>query len=361
MKYSDEFKNPEAARRINAEIKSLGIKATYMEVCGTHTTAISKYALRPLLLPEIDLISGPGCPVCVTDDYDIDRAVAVSKMDDVILTTFGDMMKVPGSEGSLAGAVSRGARVEVVYSPLDAVDLAQREKGSRVVFLGVGFETTAPVVAATVLEAEKRHVSNFFVLSLHKLVPPALEALVSSEDLNIDGFILPGHVSAIIGSRVYDFLSERFGIPGVVAGFEANDILEAVYLLGKMKSGSPRIETEYSRVVKPEGNKKALEVMNTVFESCGARWRGLGEIPGSGLALRSKYSEFDAGLWEIEVPETRRRSACRCGDVLKGKIRPPECPLFAGECTPDDPVGPCMVSMEGSCASYFNYGMGDVE
>lgn len=355
MKYIDEFRIPEAAENISEGIKGLGVTATLMEVCGTHTMAISKYGLRSLLTPCVDLISGPGCPVCVTSDNDINRMIALSHEPDVIVATFGDMIKVPCGNGSLEEASARGARVEVVYSPLDALDLAAREAGSRVVFLGVGFETTAPAVAATLIEAEKRGIANFFVLSLHKVVPPALEILASSDDFQVDGFILPGHVSAVIGSMAFEFLPGRYGIPGVVTGFEANDILEAIYMLIKTKNGEPSIQIEYSRVVKPEGNRKALAVMDSVFEPCGAEWRGLGVIPGSGLAIRERYSSFDAGLWDVELPDVKIETACRCGDVLKGKIRPKECGLFAGRCTPDTPVGPCMVSTEGSCASYYNY------
>ncbi|MBN1289371.1 MAG: hydrogenase formation protein HypD, partial [Actinobacteria bacterium] len=289
MKYVDDYDNPEAARRIAARIKELDVRATFMEVCGTHTTAISRYALRPLLSPQIELISGPGCPVCVTSDEDIDRAIAVSRLPGVVLATFGDMMKVPGTGGSLADAAAGGARVDVVYSPLDAVETALAEPESKVVFLGVGFETTAPVVAATVIEAERRGAANFFVLPLHKLVPPALETLISMDDFHVDGFILPGHVSSIIGSNAYRFLSEQFGIPGVVAGFEANDILEAVLLLAQMKTGEASVKTEYSRAVKPQGNRKALAVMDRVFKRCDSTWRGLGVIPGSGLALREDY------------------------------------------------------------------------
>lgn len=359
MKYIDEFRDPGAARGISEKIKELGMGATLMEVCGTHTMAISKFGLRSLLATSVDLISGPGCPVCVTGDRDIDRTIAVAGEPGVILATFGDMMKVPGSEGSLMEASARGARVEVVYSPMDALELAARETGSKVVFLGVGFETTAPAVAVTLMDAKSRGVSNFYVLSLHKIVPPALDALVSMGDFHVDGFILPGHVSSIIGSRAYEFLPERYGIPGVVTGFEANDILEAVYLLVSMKTGEPSIRVEYSRAVKPDGNRRALGIMDSVFETCDAEWRGLGVIPGSGLALRTEYSGFDAGLWDIEVPETKRETGCRCGDVLKGKIRPAECALFAVRCTPDSPVGPCMVSSEGSCASYYNYDSGE--
>ena len=353
MKYVDEFRSPGVVKALAEKTKRLsGGHASYMEVCGTHTMAISRSGLRELLAPEVELISGPGCPVCVTSDRDIDRAIAIASLPDVTMTTFGDMMKVPGSEGSLADAQARGADVRVVYSPLDSLQVAG-ETDRRVVFLGVGFETTAPTVAATILQAAAQNVDNFYVLSLHKLVPPALRALASQDDFRIDGFLLPGHVSAIIGSDVYNFLPEEYGIPCAIAGFEPADIMEAVYLLAVMEK--PEVRTEYARAVRPGGNPKALLVMRRVFEPVDVEWRGLFTIPGSGLALRPELSSMDAGKWEVELPEPKPRAACRCGDILLGRIKPFDCPLFAGACTPDEPVGPCMVSSEGTCASYYLY------
>jgi len=355
MRYLDEFRVPAAARELIREIREAGAAGTFMEVCGTHTMAISKAGLRPLLAPEIDLISGPGCPVCVTSDADIDRAVAVAKIPDVVLATFGDMMKVPGTEGSLATESARGADVKVVYSPLEALDLARSEPDRRVVFLGVGFETTAPTVAATVLQARRENLSNFFVLSFHKIVPPALRALVALDDFRVDGFILPGHVSTIIGSDAYSFLPDEFKMPCVVTGFEVTDILQAILRLSRMKETGPALEVEYSRAVRPEGNPKALRVMDEVFETCDAEWRGLFVIPGSGLSLRDEYRDMDAGAWDVQLPVPGERKACRCGDILCGRIKPMDCPLFGTRCNPDSPVGPCMVSSEGTCASYFLY------
>jgi hydrogenase expression/formation protein HypD len=245
--------------------------------------------------------------------------------------------------------------VEVVYSPLEALRMAAERKDRKVVFLGVGFETTAPVVAATVLQAEEQGLSNFYLLSLHKLVPPALRALVEMEEFNIDGFILPGHVSSVLGSGAYSFLAEEYGIPCVVAGFEATDILQAIYGLMRMKEEAPAVLNEYSRAVRPEGNRKAQTVMERVFETADAEWRGLGMIPGSGLRLREEFKGRDAGAWEVEVPEAEEEKACRCGDVLCGRIKPPQCPLFARSCSPESPFGPCMVSTEGTCASYYLY------
>lgn len=355
MKYLDEFRNPAAVKGLLKKIRSLAGACTFMEVCGTHTMAISRAGLRGLLEPSVDLVSGPGCPVCVTSDADIDRAIAIARMAGVTLVTFGDMMKVPGTEGSLADAAARGASVKVAYSPLEALERARANPREDIVFLGVGFETTAPTVAATLLAASEERLSNFFVLSLHKVVPPALRALLSIGDFGVDGFILPGHVSTIIGSDAYSFIPEEFGVPCVVTGFEPADILQAIYRLIRMCDGSPAVETEYSRAVSPEGNPRALEIMARVFVPCDAEWRGLFVIPGSGLALSDDFHDMDAGTWEVELPVPDQGSGCRCGDILCGRIKPPECPFFAGNCTPDSPVGPCMVSSEGTCASYYLY------
>ncbi len=353
MKYVDEFRNPELSRRLIQAVLGLGKRMTVMEVCGTHTMAISRSGLRPLLAPAVDLLSGPGCPVCVTSEADIARAIALAELPDIILATFGDMMKVPGPQGTLLDAAARGAQVKVVYSPLEALKLAQQRPEKRVVFLGVGFETTAPAVAATLITAKEQNVFNFYVLSLHKMVPPALRALVEQEDFRVEGFILPGHVSAVIGTRPYIFLAEEYGIPCVITGFEPTDILKAIYLLLTMEE--PAVEVEYTRAVRPEGNPKAVEMMERVFEPCGAEWRGLGRIDGSGMRIREEFSAHDASLWEVETPPVLGDKRCRCGDVLCGRIRPLDCPLFARTCTPESPVGPCMVSSEGTCASYYLY------
>jgi hydrogenase expression/formation protein HypD len=356
MKYLDEFRSPGAVRGLLEKIRSQPGDLTLMEVCGTHTMAISRAGLRPLLEPGVRLISGPGCPVCVTSDTDIDRAIATASIPDVTMATFGDMIRVPGTEGSLADAVAQGAEVRVVYSPLEALELARGNPERRVVFLGVGFETTAPTVAATLLQAREQELANFYVLSFHKLVPPALRALLALDEFDVDGFILPGHVSVIIGSDAYGFVSSEFGVPCVITGFEAADILQAVYRLMVMKGeGQPAVENEYSRAVRPAGNEKALRVMGEVFEPADAEWRGLFVIPGSGLVLREEFRRFDAGSWDVELPEPARDRGCRCGEILCGRIRPPECPFFAAACTPDNPIGPCMVSSEGTCASYFLY------
>lgn len=355
MRYIDEFRAPELLRGQLEKIRGFTFDFSVMEVCGTHTMAISKAGLRPLLSPRVELLSGPGCPVCVTAEEDIGKAIALASLDGVVLTTFGDMMRVPGPQGTLSQAVSRGASVKVVYSPLEALRMAAGDSAIKVVFLGIGFETTAPAVAASLLQAQKEGTENFYVLSLHKLVPPALRALVEMEDFSIDGFMLPGHVSAVLGSRAYSFLASQYGIPCVVAGFEAADILQSIYLLMKMKEEGPAVDIQYSRAVRPEGNSKAQEVMERVFQAADAQWRGLGVIPDSGLELREEFRAHDAGAWEVPSPGPAGDRGCRCGDILCGKIRPMQCPLFARACTPDSPVGPCMVSTEGTCASYYLY------
>lgn len=355
MRYVDEYRSPEFLKGQLSKISEFPFSARFMEVCGTHTMAISKAGLRPLLAPKVELISGPGCPVCVTSARDIGHALALAAMPEVTLATFGDMMRVPGPQGTLSQAASRGAQVKVVYSPLDALQVAETGRDKKVVFLGVGFETTAPLVAAVILMAREKGLDNFYVLSLHKLVPPALKALVEMEDFSIDGFILPGHVSAILGSKAYSFLPEYYDVPCVISGFEPADILQAIYQLMRMRRDGAGIGIEYSRVVKAEGNRKALDVMRRVFEPADAEWRGLGIIPGSGLQLREEFRPHDAGAWQVESPEPEREAGCRCGDILCGKIRPPDCPLFARSCTPDQPFGPCMVSTEGTCASYYLY------
>jgi len=356
VKYLDEFRSPELIKGQLGRLRELAGGGTFMEVCGTHTVAVSRAGLRPLLSPQVELVSGPGCPVCVTSERDMGRAIALAHADGAILATFGDMMRVPGPRGTLMEAASRGAEVRVVYSPLDAVRLAEEHPRRRVVFLGVGFETTAPTVAAAVLLAEEKGLQNFYVLSLHKLIPPALRALVNMEDFTIDGFLLPGHVSVVLGSEAYRFLPRDHGMPCAIAGFEPADILRALYLLVRMKQeGKPAVVNEYSRAVRPEGNRKAREAMARVFREADAEWRGLGVIPGSGLVLREGFSGRDAANWEVEVPEPVERRDCRCGEILCGRAKPPECPHFARSCTPESPLGPCMVSSEGTCASYYLY------
>lgn len=328
-----------------------------MEVCGTHTVSIGRYGFRSILPKNLHLLSGPGCPVCVTANRDIDTAVALAKLDHVTIATFGDMMRVPGSTSSLSAEKAAGHDIRVVYSPLDALTIAQNEPERQVIFMGVGFETTAPAIAATILEANSRKLKNFSVLSLHKTTPAALRAIADDPQTRIDGFILPGHVSTITGITPYQFLVDEFHLPGVVTGFEPVDILEGVCRLVELiMAGTPAIENAYRRGVLNEGNSVARQLIGKVFEPHDAMWRGLGVLPCSGLVIRDEYAIFDATRrFSIEPEPTKEPSGCRCGDVLRGRIPPTSCPLFARACTPETPVGPCMVSSEGSCAAYYRF------
>lgn len=328
-----------------------------MEVCGTHTVAIFRHGIRNLLPESISLLSGPGCPVCVTAIRDVDTAIAIAMTADVILTTFGDMMRVPGDKKTLLDAKAEGADIRIVYSPLDALKLAGDQPRKKVVFFATGFETTSPSVAGTVLEAERRGISNFYIYSVHKTVPPALRALLDSGEVKVDGFILPGHVSTVIGSAPYDFLATRYGKPSVITGFDGPDILEGIFMiLSQIEAGKAEIGIQYSRVVRPEGNPRAVSILNDLFEPEDAEWRGIGLLPGSGLRLRDTYRLREIrNVLKLEVPAGSEPKACSCGDILKGIKMPHECALFGKACTPEKPVGACMVSSEGSCSAYYKY------
>jgi len=330
-----------------------------MEVCGTHTMAIARFGLRDLLPDNVRLISGPGCPVCVTPKEYIDYALALAREPAVTVATFGDMMRVPGSSGTLLSARAAGADVRVTYSTREALALAVAAPARRVVFLAVGFETTAPTIAASVKAAAAKGVENYYVLVAHKLIPPAMRALCESDDLALDGFLCPAHVSAIIGARAYDFIPRDFGLACAVAGFEPVDILHGIYLLLRQYAeGTPRVDNGYARVVRAEGNRRAQEVLAEVFEVCDATWRGIGELAGSGLRLGEEYARFDARRAmppEVEEPVPDR--GCICGEILTGTKEPAACGLFGSRCTPETPVGPCMVSTEGTCAAAFKYGV----
>jgi len=362
MKLSREFRDPDLARGLLTEIERTVAghagTMTLMEVCGTHTMAIYHHGIRGLLPGSIRLISGPGCPVCVTPVDYVDHAVALAREPEVVIATFGDMVRVPGSSSSLQNEQAHGARVRIVYSPLDAVALAQKEPKNRVVFLGVGFETTAPTIAGAILRAEQLDLDNFFVLAAHKTIPTPMAALTGDPELKIDGYICPAHVSAIIGPEAYLPLAEQCGVPCVVTGFEPIDVLRGVGMLARqIVRGEARVENEYSRIVKPGGNAKAREVLYRVFEPCEARWRGIGVIPGSGLKIRESYARFDAARqFSVAVEAPVEHRGCLCGEILKGKVRPHDCPLFKTVCTPEDPVGACMVSSEGTCAAEYKYG-----
>lgn len=352
------FKDSKLARGLIETIHRLAPEhATLMEVCGTHTVAIARNGIRDLMPEGLRLASGPGCPVCVTCNRDIDTVIALARIPNVTITTFGDMTRVPGSTSSLLAEQAAGRSVEIVYSPLDALAFAKAHPEREVVFVGVGFETTTPLVAMAIKRARAMGLSNFTVFAAHKNMPGALELLVGDPTLELDALILPGHVSTIIGAEPYRFLAEKYGIPGVITGFEPVDVLQGIAMLVRqLHEGRAEIEIAYARGVMPEGNPVALAAIDEVFETCTATWRGLGDIPGSGYRIRDEFANFDAvRRFEPDVEPTRDPKGCRCGDVLRARIAPNECPLFRTVCTPENPVGPCMVSSEGSCAAYYRY------
>ena len=352
------FKDPKLARGLIETIHRLAPEhATLMEVCGTHTVAIARNGIRDLMPEGLRLASGPGCPVCVTCNRDIDTVIALARIPNVTITTFGDMTRDPGSTSSLLAEQAAGRSVEIVYSPLDALAFAKAHPEREVVFVGVGFETTTPLVAMAIKRAKAMGLSNFTVFAAHKNMPGALELLVGDPTLELDALILPGHVSTIIGAEPYRFLAEKYGIPGVITGFEPVDVLQGIAMLVRqLHEGRAEIEIAYARGVMPEGNPVALAAIDEVFETCTATWRGLGDIPGSGYRIREEFADFDAvRRFEPDVEPTRDPKGCRCGDVLRARIAPNECPLFRTVCTPENPVGPCMVSSEGSCAAYYRY------
>jgi hydrogenase expression/formation protein HypD len=344
--------------RVNRQVEQLCAareRINLMEVCGTHTMAISSFGIRRAVDQRLKLLSGPGCPVCVTAQEEIDACVALAQMPGVAVVTFGDMLRVPGTEGSLEQARAEGADVRVVYSALDALRLAEAEPGREFVFLGVGFETTAPTIAAAVLAARDSGVGNFSVLALFKTIPQALELIAGSGRVRVDGFILPGHVATITGTAPFQFLRDRFRLPSCVVGFEALDVLQGISMLLEQLERGPEVAIQYKRSVRPEGNRAALEMLATVFEPRDASWRGIGTIPMSGLGFRKDFKQFDASRRFRVRPGKPRKTACRCGDVMLGVIAPNECPLFDKGCTPETPVGPCMVSSEGACAAWYKY------
>ena len=347
--------DPERVARLAAALAVAGGRGrTFMEVCGTHTMAISRYGLRDLLPSGMRLVSGPGCPVCVTAVGDLDVVVALARQPEVTIVTFGDLVRVPSSRSSLASERAAGADVRVVYSPLDALDLAVAEPDRQFVLAGIGFETTAPTVAGALVIARERRLRNFSVLSLHKTMPGALRALLDAGESHIDGFVLPGHGSVVTGSDAYRFLADDYGVGGVVAGFGPDDVLEALLMLARQSR--PAIENGYRRAVAPAGNRVAQELLARVFEPCDAVWRGLGPIPGSGLRLAAGYRDFAAEeRFTVDPGEPLEPRGCRCGEVLRGLIDPPQCVLFGRRCTPETPVGACMVSSEGSCAAHYRY------
>lgn len=364
-----DFRNPELAQAL---IKGIQEKAAVvakrdgadrtihlMEVCGTHTMAIAKNGLRDVMPKNVKLSSGPGCPVCVTANEDIDLAIEIARQPEVIVTTFGDMLKVPGSYSSMNKEKGEGADVRVVYSPLDALKIAAENPNQHVVFISVGFETTTPIIAATVKRAAAAELENFSIFAANKLVPGVLRALASDDEIKLDGLILPGHVSTIIGEYPYAFLAQEFGLPGAIAGFEPIDVLQGIYdlLVQVADAEAPaRIDNSYKRGVMPQGNPAALAMMHEVFETGTAKWRGLGWVEGTGLSIRKEYENFDAQKrLELNPPPSRDIKGCKCGEILRGIMMPFDCRLFGRACRPEHPVGPCMVSSEGSCAAYYRF------
>jgi hydrogenase expression/formation protein HypD len=359
MKFIDEYRDTDLAKKLVSRIKQLSTKPTrLMEFCGGHTVSIMRSGLRQLLPPTVEMLSGPGCPVCVTANADIDRAIALANLPDVIITTFGDMMKVPGSYSSLQQARAAEGDIRIVYSTQDALQIAKDNPAQSVIFIGIGFETTAPTIAASILQAENERIKNYYVLCLSKLCPPIMKAILDLGELKLDGIVCPGHVSAIIGSIPYEFIARDYGVACVVSGFESVDILLSVEMLvEQIESAKPKVEIAYRRIVTLEGNKTALELMDRVFEVGSADWRGIGIVPASGLKIRKKFERFDAEqAFSITLEPVREAKGCICGDILRGVKTPIDCKLFRKTCTPEHPVGPCMVSSEGSCAAYYQYG-----
>jgi hydrogenase expression/formation protein HypD len=357
VKYCDEYRNKALILQVAGELRKISKKEmVIMEVCGGHTMAIHRFGLHSLLPANVRLVSGPGCPVCVSGRDFLDKAIAYSRLPDTILATYGDLIRVPGSFTSLEKEKAEGRDIRIVYSSLDALAIAKAYPGKRVIFLGIGFETTAPATAAAILQAEKDHTSNFMVLSAHKIMPPAMEALVT-EGVKINGFIAPGHVSAITGTSMYNFLAEKHALGVVVAGFEPADLMLSILILVRQfESGKPEVEIQYRRVVRKEGNPMASKLMEQVFELKEDHWRGLGNISQSGLKIRPEFSSWNAEIQiPMEIPHTGEPEGCICGQILRGVQIPPECRLFARSCTTDNPVGACMVSSEGTCATYYKY------
>lgn len=359
MKYVDEFRDRKLISRLAQDIRRAAepqCAYNIMEVCGTHTVSIARFALRDILPGSIKLISGPGCPVCVTPNEYIDKAIAIAGMKDVIITTFGDMVRVPGSYSSLEKEKANGRDIRMVYSSLDALEIAEKYPGKEVVFLGIGFETTAPTVAQSLIIARKGGIKNYSVLCGHKTMPEALKMLVMDSSIKVDAFLLPGHVSAIIGLEPYRFLISGYKKGCVISGFEPVDILQSILMVIRQKK--PALQVQYNRVISRNGNPLARKSIYDVFEKTASAWRGIGNVKGSGLKIRNDYKEFDAEFkFRPHVKTAKNNAKCLCGHVLKGLKTPLDCRLFAKKCTPASPVGACMVSSEGTCAAYYKYGV----
>jgi hydrogenase expression/formation protein HypD len=357
MKYIDEFRNTDLVMKLTGLInRSVTRDYAFMEVCGGHTAAIHRFGIPSLIPSNIRLISGPGCPVCVTGTEFIDKAIAYSKMEGIILCTFGDLIRVPGSASSLEKERAKGADIRIVLSGLEALEIAITNPVKRVIFAGIGFETTAPGTAVTVKQADRENVNNFFLLSAHKIMPPAMEAVIK-DGVNLDGFICPGHVATITGSSIFDFIPERYGLGCIITGFEPADILHSILMLiRQVNDKTPKVKIQYNRAVSETGNTIARKNMSEVFKLCDAHWRGFGTITGSGLALNKKFERFDAEKKiEVKINAQKDNELCICGKILRGVSNPDDCPLFANICFPENPVGACMVSNEGACNSWYKY------
>lgn len=352
--------DPTTIARLLEKLVSLleGRRFSFMEVCGTHTTSIFRSGLRSLLPKEITHLSGPGCPVCVTHESEVEYFLKLAQEPKITIATFGDLLRIPGSSGlSLKNAQASGASVQIVYSPLEALQLAMATPEKEIVFLGTGFETTAPAVSAMILKAKKDNIKNLSVFSFHKLVPPVLRKLLKEKN-HIDAFLLPGHVATITGVDAFAFISAEYGVPAVIGGFEPVDILGSLCDMARLfVQKKAMVLNDYPRAVKDCGNPAALAIMNTVFETTNAKWRGMGEIEQSGLKIVKQFSEFDAKTrFPFTITDVPSPTGCKCGEILKGHLQPVQCPLFAKKCSPANPIGPCMVSTEGSCAAYYKYG-----
>jgi hydrogenase expression/formation protein HypD len=359
MKYIDEFRDKDLVRKLTGQIEKFSSsgRINLMEVCGTHTMAIFRSGIKQLLPANINLISGPGCPVCVTSQSDIDRMLYLARMKSTIITSFGDMLKVPGTKSTLEKERAAGGDIRPVYSPMDALEIARNNSEKEIIFLAVGFETTSPAIASVVDDARKYSIDNFSVYSCHKLIPPAMSCLLTAQEIKIDGFLCPGHVSSIIGTKPYQSIAEKFKIPCVISGFEPTDILETVLMLLKLiRAGKNGVEIQYKRAVHPQGNVAAQKMLKMLFTPSDAQWRGLGTIPASGLKLKTAYKHFDAAK-KFKIPKIKDSEPknCCCGEILRGVKIPKQCKLFAKACNPENPYGPCMVSSEGTCAAWYKY------
>jgi len=362
MNYQDDFRDRQLVSTMAENIRRMAQKLSkpvnFMEVCGTHTMSIYQYGIRTLLPENVRLISGPGCPVCVTPIAYVDKALLCAEDPHNIIATFGDMLRVPGSRSSLMEQRASGGDIRIVYSPLDAVKLAKDNRDRTVIFLGVGFETTVPTIAASILLAKQQKLENYHVLAAHKTMPVPMEILTADPELGLSGYLCPAHVSTVIGGNAYKPLADKYHIPCVVTGFEPADVMQGIeMLLAQILAGEGKVEIQYRRAVSWNGNPKAMDLINQFFEPCDAEWRGLGTLPGSGLEIRSEYISFDAEK-ALSLPSVEgiEQKGCLCGEVLRGKITPFDCPLFGTLCTPESPVGACMVSSEGTCAAAYKYG-----